>query len=83
MKEIRVYVVNNDETKWGRCSNEEFIKKAEKDGTVYSLACFAYCWNEDWLGMPMPECSYIRIFNVECSESINFGKWEIETIKEQ
>lgn len=82
MQEIRVYVVNDDHTHWGKCSNEEFMKKAEQDGTVYSLAGFAHCWNEDWLAMFNPDSSWIRIFNVECSESINFGKWEIETVKE-
>jgi hypothetical protein len=44
-KEIRVYVVCDEDSKWAKCSNEEFVAQAEQDGTVWSLRGFAYLWN--------------------------------------
>lgn len=81
MKEIRVYIVYDDSTKWMKCSNEEFMRKAESEGTVYSLAGFVHLWNEDWLAAPIPEMSSLRIIEVEDDESINFEKWDIPKVK--
>ena len=65
MKEIIIYIVNDDEERWLGCSDEEFVSKAEKDGTVWSLAGFANAWNNENWCVPDPDYSYMRIMEVD------------------
>lgn len=86
MKEIRVYVVNYDLYDGGEdlrtVANEDFMRIAEEQGSVYSLMGFQSCWNNWAYAAPSPDCSYIRILEVECAESINFEEWSVPSVTE-
>lgn len=74
-KEIRVYVVCDEDGKWAKCSNEEFVAQAERDGTVWSLRGFAYWWNNEDIFMPTPYYSYLRILQEDVDgKFITIGK---------
>lgn len=74
-KEIRVYVVCDEDGKWANCSNEEFVTQAECDGTVWSLRGFAYWWNNEDIFMPTPHYSYLRILQEDVDgKFITIGK---------
>ena len=70
MKEIRVYIVCDEDEKWLNKSNEAFVDRAERDGTVWSLQGFMYSWNHECYTMPTPDYSYIRILEIDTDTGI-------------
>ena len=70
MKETRVYIVCDEDDKWLNVSNETFVDRAERDGTVWSLRGFMYSWNHECYTMPTPDYSYIRILEVDTDTGI-------------
>lgn len=68
MKETRIYIVNvddiDDNESVEQLTDEQFIEKAEKRGTIYSLKGFEKAWNEG-IYMDTPNYSYIRILESE------------------
>lgn len=65
MKEIRVYVVYSADENWQYATDEAFMLRAERDGTVWSLAGFVNAWNEENWRVPYPDFSYMRIMEVD------------------
>lgn len=65
MKEKRVYIVCSESETWESATNEEFITRAEEDGTVWSLKGFQEAWNNASFSVPDADYSYMRIIDVE------------------
>lgn len=68
MKETRIYIVNmdgmNENESIEQLTNEQFVERAERRGSVYSLKGFERAWNEG-VYMDTPDYSYIRVLEVE------------------
>lgn len=71
-KEMRIYIVSDEKiiSEYGEdvyintIDDENFMRMAEDEGTVYSLKGFQYQWNYENDTIPMADYSYIRFIEL-------------------